>query len=245
MPLTIVILAGGTCPPELEAASGERMKARVRVGGRSLLQISAEAAHGLGDMVVVGDAWPGARSVPGGLTMAESLDCGWSAVGSGPALFVTADLPDLSGADLRAFLGALEPGIDLGYPVVSAESCGRARPGIRRTTLPLREGRMTGGNAFLMTRKAWSKIGPLMDKAYARRKSPLALAALAGPRLALLAARARLAPGSVRLESAATGVGDRLGLRVKAVALERPGLANDLDSAEHFRLFAGEGPQSS
>lgn len=239
--MTTIILSGGACPDELALATGERRKGEILIAGHSLLDRAVRAAAPLGPVVTVGGAHPLAdQEAPAGGSLSESLANGWAACREDRALILTADLPDIREEDLREFLRVAPEDADIAYSVVEAKLCEEARPGIRRTALKLRGERLTGGNAALMTRAAWAKVAPLMEKAYRRRKSPLGLAALAGLPVILKVAGAVALPGVTPREDLERALSRRLGLTARAVRLDNPGLANDLDSVEHFWIFQAD-----
>ncbi len=239
--MTTIILSGGACPDELALATGEKRKGEILIAGHSLLDRAVRAAAPLGPVVTVGGGHPlAAKEAPAGGSLSESLAHGWAACEDDRALILTADLPDIGEEDLREFLRLAPEDADIAYSVVEAGLCEEARPGIRRTALRLKGERLTGGNAALITREAWEKVAPLMEKAYRRRKSPLGLAALAGPEVILRVAGAVALPGWTRREALEKALSRRLKLTARAVRLETPGLANDLDSAEHFWIFQAD-----
>ncbi len=239
--MTTIILSGGACPEELALATGERRKGEIQIAGHSLLDLAVRAAAPLGPVITVGGSHPEAwREAPAGGSLAESLAHGWAACEGDQAMILTADLPDIRESDLREFLRLAPAGADIAYSVVEARLCEEARPGIRRTALRLKGERLTGGNAALMGRAAWERVAPLMGKAYRRRKSPIGLAALAGPEVILRVLGAVALPGFTPRESLEKALSRRLGLTARAVKLETPGLANDLDSAQHFWIFQAD-----
>jgi 2-phospho-L-lactate guanylyltransferase (CobY/MobA/RfbA family) len=165
-------------------------------------------------------------------SFAENLFAGLRAAdGAELAVVATCDLPFLTGEVLAEFANdARSSGADLVYAAVPVEACYDRFPGIERTSVRLREGRLTGGNVVA------ARPGVLLGQenriraAYAARKSPFRLAWMFGLGTTLRAAIAlTIAPrllGLGELERAASRV---LGCSVKALLSDRPEIATDID----------------
>jgi len=238
-----VILAGGSARPELAAQAGTALRALVPVAGRPMVEWVAEALAGaecVDGIVAVGSVpeagrW---RRLPDAGSFVDNVYGGLEA--SGPAdhvLFVTCDLPFLTPESVDDFVRrALELNADVVYPVVKAADCAARFPGIRRTAVSLREGRLTGGNLMLARASFLLAQRGRIAAAYAARKSPLRLARMLGLGVLARFAASKIVGGSVlpihALEEAASCL---LGGRARALASAYPEIATDIDRAEDLR----------
>jgi hypothetical protein len=155
------------------------------------------------------------------------------------AVVSTADMPHLTPASVQAFVEAALPmKADLVYPVVPVDVCSEAYPGMRRTSLPTREGRFTGGNIVLMRPAAILRSRAHIEAAHAARKSPLRLAMMlglgvaAGVAVSLLTGR-----GLLRIASLETAVGRLIGASARALVSGDPILATDVDRPEDVAVL--------
>ncbi len=149
-------------------------------------------------------------------------------------LLCAADMPFLTVEALQGFLTtALETGADLVYLAVPLEALQRfsGTEKVHKTKATLKEGKLTGGNLFLLKAKVLPNIADLAQRAIRFRKNPLRLGQLASWRII---ARFLLRRLSVRdLERRAE---ELLGCRCKAVIADWPELAFDVDKPEDHRL---------
>lgn len=231
-----MILAGGKCEPELAAHTGVEFRADVPFGERTMAQIVLDAVAPLGDPILVGGR-PGmaTRQVEGGASFVQSLSRGLSAVTSETFLLATADLPCLTTAACEDFVRQSDPAAALNYPVISQTDCEREFPGMKRTTLSLREGTFTGGNLGYMRTDLMRQAMPTLEKAYAYRKSPLKLASLVGFGTLGRVLLARLVPQSLSLSVLEKKVGGFLGVRVHAVVSKYAEIGADIDNLSQYK----------
>lgn len=242
--MDIVILAGGRCDPDLAEFSGTEWRADLPFGGRSMLDIVVSAVSGFGDPIVVGAAGdPIVRHVPAGAHFIESLSNGIGAVTTPEFLLATADLPCLTAEAVQDFLDRCDPQAGFNYPVITVDDCESAFPGMRRTSLRLREGEFTGGNIALMQTDSMRRALPTMQEAYANRKKPLKLAAMVGLDTLFRVAVGRVAPASLPLATLEAKVSRFLGVRIKAVVSRYAEIGADIDNlAQYKSLIALKNP---
>jgi CTP:molybdopterin cytidylyltransferase MocA len=232
-----VILAGGGAGSTLAHAGGVENKALLQYRGRTLLDIAITAMRESGvidDVLVVGDlpVPPGVGNVPDRGSFIANLLNGLDAIGLAEnAIVSTSDMPFLSPATVAGFArSAARLDADLVYPIVAVEPCARAFPEMRRTSLPVREGRFTGGNMVLARPCSLISHRADIERAYASRKSPLRLALMLGPTVTLgVAASVLTGRGFValtRLERAASRL---IGARARALVMDDPAIATDVD----------------
>ncbi len=94
----------------------------------------------------------------------------------------SSDLPCLTSKVARDWLEQCrrENDIDFIYPIASLLSCQKAFPGVKRTTIPVRDGSYTGGNILMVRRNFLLANLDLARCFFESRKNPLALAKLLG-----------------------------------------------------------------
>ncbi len=183
---TAIILAGGATDAPWQQASGAQARALVPIRGEPMYRHVLRALQGvpeIGRILIVGDVPPGegyeVLPTPDGLL--ESVQRGLEASQTESVLFVTVDVPFLTAESVRFFLEAsLQSGAALTYAVVPADLCRERFPQIRRTTVRLREGELTGGNLFWAQRTVALRELPRLKSLYTARKQPLRLALAVG-----------------------------------------------------------------
>jgi GTP:adenosylcobinamide-phosphate guanylyltransferase len=184
---TAIVLAGGTTDEAWQRASGARVRAMVPVRGEPMYRHVLRALQGVPEVeriLVVGDVPPeaGYEVVPapeGGLM--ASVQRGLEVSTTDSVLFVTVDVPFLTAESVRFFLRkSLQSGAALTYAVVPAAVCRERFPQLKRTTVRLREGELTGGNLFWAQRAVALRELPRLERLYAARKQPLRLALAVG-----------------------------------------------------------------
>ncbi len=236
--MDVVILAGGRCDEALRAATGVDLRADIKVGGRTLTQIVLDATRPFGEPILVGGPLSAApRRVEAGADFCGSLGNGLAQVKTDKFLLVTVDLPCLTNEGLQDFVSNCDPNAGLNFPVVRIEDCEREFPGMKRTTLKLREGTVTGGNVGLMETEAMRRALSVMERAYAMRKKPLKLAQMVGFGVLSRVVLGQVIPGTLPLTRLEKGVGRFLGVKVHAVVSRYPELGADLDKASDYEAF--------
>ena len=236
--MDVVILAGGRCDDELRAASGAEFRADIEVCGRTLARTVLEAAGPLGEPILVGGpAGLTKRQTAAGDDFCGSLRNGLEQVATEKFLLITVDLPCLTTQALQDFLDRCDGQAGLNYPIVRADECERRFPGMKRTTLKLREGEFTGGNVALMQTEAMRRALPVMERAYSLRKSPLRLARELGLGVLGRVVLGQIWPQTLPVARLEKAVGRFLGVGVHGVVSGYAELGADLDSAEQYEAF--------
>ncbi len=233
--MDVVILAGGTCDPDLAALSGVATRAELPFRGRRFVDIVLEATAPLGDLVLVGGpAGLADRQVAPGSTFLESVSSGLDAVRTEAFLLVTCDTPFLTTEGLRDFLDRCDPEAGVNYPIIPIADCEAQFPGLKRTALKMREGRFTGGNAALIRTGLMRASLPVLEQAYAARKSPLRLAGLVGWQTLLRVMVGRLSPNTLTQRTLERAVGAFLGMPVKGIVTHHAEIGTDIDDATQY-----------
>ncbi len=241
-----VVLAGGEAKPELEAVIGTKNRAMAIVLGKPLLRHVVDAlleAHPHSPISVVGNQ-------PQSPDYQVLKDCGGfvpnvlSGVNAHTdaklVLIATADLPFLKGDSVRAITllaqkVATDTGAEAIFPIVPVASCYREYPGIKRTSVKLKEGEFTGGNLMFVVPKSLLQQEKRLGDLYEARKSPLKLAGMLGycvlARLILSRLSVLSPPTLPMLEEIFSRV---IGVRAKAIVCDFPDIATDLDRPSDF-----------
>lgn len=191
-----VVLAGARNEGPLKEVSDAPLEALIEVGGRPMLAHVLEALRQTGqvgtvaivgpreELAAAGDwvrwdhiRFPGdAGSLPANLKL--GLD---SLATQRPVLVVTSDIPLITPEAVVHFLRACaQEEADVYYPIIRREDSEARYPGVTRTYARLREGEFTGGNLALLSPAMVARHGPVLERAMALRKNPLALARLFG-----------------------------------------------------------------
>lgn len=233
--MDIVILAGGLCDPETAEATGCRFRAELPYKGRTMLETVISAVSPLGSAIVVGEAREGPyRQVVPGASFIESLQNGLDAVSTGSFLLVTADLPCLTTAALEDFVRRADVKAAFNYPVIPVRLCDEAFPGMKRTTLRLKDGEFTGGNIALMSTDLMQRALPVLQRAYAARKSPGRLAAIVGFGTLARVLLAKVFPKTLSLAALERIIGRFLGVPVRAIETPFAEIGADIDNLSQY-----------
>lgn len=241
-PIPAVILAGGQADEALARAAGVRHKALVPVLGRPMVLHVASALAAcdcVSEVLLAGppevaDVVPGARPLGNADSFLGNVLAGTSACSGAPrCLLVTCDIPFVTAEALTAFVRlAWERDVDLAYPIVALHHCAQRFPGMARTSLRLREGRFTGGNAVLVRPQFLTRNAALIEAAFAARKEPIRLAGMIGWDLILRVLLSFAIPKSLPLALLEQRVGRLVGGQVAAIPLPYPEIGADIDKPQ-------------
>lgn len=251
-PLPAAILAGGGREDGLAHESGASCKALVHFNGRPMIDWVAEAlaeSRLVADVVAVEgsdralsrDAAPELPIVAAeGPGFIDTMAAGVRAFPEADrVLVVTADLPLLTAEAIDGFVRSCqETQSGLSYAIVEAEAFEIAFPGRDKTVARLREGRFTGGNLAVVTRRFVLEQGPVIARTFDRRKSPIGMAQIFG-----LSFVVRLVLGRLRIVDLERRGSEIIGAPVSAVPVPWPEIGFDVDDAEDLELarcFLGE-----
>ena len=246
MNVPCIILAGGKAKPELQAVIGIENRALALVNGETMISLivaAIAASESTGAVAAIGSLPPmeGVDILPDAGDFVSNVLAGATHFENEPyVLYLTADLPFLSGEVLTEFINqavarAKATGAALVYPVVPVELCYARFPGIKRTVLKLREGVLTGGNVMLARPAGILQQREAIASAYAVRKSPLKLGALLGMgTLVRIVLSQVVSRNLLTVEYLEKRVEKLLGCSVSAILSESVELATDLDKPEDF-----------
>ena len=245
---TVVALAGGELEADFRNAGYDvPNKAYLDVGGVTMLERVLRALRNsaeIGRIVCVtppdafAKAFPDERRtlcddiVAPGADVVDSILAGFRGVDRREMVMVAAtDLPLASAADFTAFARrAVAVECDVGYGFVRREAHAAKYPQVRHTWVHLREGTFCGGGVSIVRAGAVASTAALVRKFAAARKSPLRLAGLFSPLLAL-----RLVFGSVGIAELEQRADSLSGLRCRGIACDEAELAVNVDRLEDLR----------
>jgi len=235
--MNAVITAGGRVAGEFARAIGSPVKALARIGGSSLLERAISSARGAGATrvaVVGGDEVRASGAqidlfIPEAPSGAQNVHLALSAFGDEGLIYLTSDLPFLSGAHIRAFL-ARTPPASLGIPLAAADDYERQFPGSPEHATVIGGERISNGSVFLVPPGAAPLIDSMAQKLFDARKDLLAMAVMLGPGLLLKFALKRLTIADIERKAASL-----LGFSAVAVRDCDPELCFDIDTFEDYR----------
>lgn len=246
MSYTALLLAGQRPGPDRLAGDG--LKALIQVAGRPMVARVAEtllACPSIGRIVVLAQDYTTlAPHLPDDprITFATSQagisrSVAAAADGRWPVLVTTADHPLLTVATIENFLSRAG-GCDVAVGVVERAVVRRRFPANRRTWLKFRGGWWTGANLFALNGAVAANALNLWSEIEQDRKKGWKLVARFGPVLLV-----RALTRTITLAEALSQAGRSIGVGVRAVALDDPLAAVDIDKAEDLTLaeavFAG------
>lgn len=234
-----VITAGGRVDGAFAQALGTGVKALAPFGGSTLLERTITAAREIGieRIAVIGGAEVRSacshlvervidESSSGSDNLLSALHA-WD--DDPPLLYLTSDMPFVSGEALSAFLRAA-PHDALAMPLTEWPDFASRFPGAPPFGVTLAGERVVNGGAFLIPARASQAIEAFAVRFFDARKSVWKMARLTGPALLLQFVLRRL--GIAQLEAQA---GRLLGIPAKAVRNAPAELAYDIDVYEEYR----------
>jgi CTP:molybdopterin cytidylyltransferase MocA len=239
MGLAAVITAGGRVDGEFARTIGTTVKALAPFRNSTFLDLTIAAlrAAGADRIAVVGGSEVRAacegrveRCLTESADGAENLTLALHAWDDEESLlYLTSDMPFVTGAALRAFLERAPSGT-LCLPLVEWRDFVRLYPRAPPFGIALGGEKVVNGGAFLIPPYSRSKIAPAATRLFGARKNAWRMARLAG-----LTVLVRFACGSLRiahLESRAQAV---LGVPARALRGSPPELGYDVDVLEEYR----------
>ncbi|MDX1625327.1 MAG: nucleotidyltransferase family protein [Wenzhouxiangellaceae bacterium] len=245
--LEAIVLAGDRGPGDpLSVGHGVPGKVLVPVEGRPLL---AHVLDAVCDCPVVGTVAVAAPDRPGFAELlaqrpsvrrvapadgpAASVQRALEALeGRRPVLVVTGDHPLLRAGWLEEFADrAAATGADAVVGVVSHALVQQAFPGSKRTRYRFRDLQVCGTNLFYLSDRAAADVAAVWRGFEADRKRPWRILRRLGPGVLF-----RYLLGRLDLDAAMRALSRRIGVEVRAVVLEWPEAAVDVDSPADLEL---------
>lgn len=237
-----VITAGGRVEGEFAAAIGSPVKALARLGDSTLLErgIAAARAAGAASVAVIGgDEVRGAvgaqidQLIPEAPSGAQNVHLALGAFPDDEFLYLTSDLPFITGSSVRAFLERRTPA-SLAMPLAGADAYAARFPGSPEHATTIGKERVANGSVFVVPAGAARVIDSVAQQLFNARKNLPAMARLLGPALLLKFATRRLSIADIERKAASL-----LGIPVFAVRDCAPELCFDIDTIEDYRYALG------
>jgi GTP:adenosylcobinamide-phosphate guanylyltransferase len=240
---TAIVLAGSRPGRDPFAAQfGTDMKALIAVAGEPMVRRPVRAllaSKNIGAVMVLSQApgriadvipksWRVAMRHSRGTIAETMLDICTDPATWWPVIVTTADHALLDTETVDEFCAG-STGADLAVGVVERKVLTRRFPKSERTWLKFRGGAYTGANLFVLRSPKVRPVIELWRSVEQDRKKGWRLLALLGP-VVLIGALLRL----LSLDDVLARLGDKLGLRIKAVRLSNPMAGVDVDKpADH------------
>jgi GTP:adenosylcobinamide-phosphate guanylyltransferase len=237
-----VVLAGGAADPRL--APDLPNKAFLALGGRPVVARVVDALRAcvaVDRIVAVGPPDALAAVLGGGVDvvaerggMLDNIAAAIERLGDATHIMpVASDLPLLDAATLADFLGRCGDDADFFYPIVPRAVMEARFPGARKTFVTVTDGTFCGGSILLFRTAVVDRVRPFMEQVVAARKKPWLLAQLFG-----WATVMKFASGRLSIEEMQARAEAITGFRARAVVIERPELALDVDADRPENLEA-------
>jgi len=241
--LPALITAGGRLSPDFAAHCGTDLKALALLGKQMLIERVIAALRESGLVSTIGIVGPverlqgaGVRAdlwIEEGQTGPENIQRGIAALRESGSLrseerlvICATDVAFLHADTIRELHQVAEqrPDADIVFPIVRGETYDTAFPGSPNTYAPLADGRFTGSSVQIVRPDAITRNLPLIEKAFAARKSQMAMAQLLGLPFIL-----RFVTRTLTVAAAEARVGAVTGLRCHAPVFTDARIAADVD----------------
>ncbi len=238
--VTAVVLAGGDENEPLAKHFGTTSKALIPIKGRPLVSYVLEAlkeSKNVKNIIYVGTQDTQFSSLfdlvlGAGKRFTETLSRGVEAAldytPKQDILVISSDLLWLTSEDIDHFITLCKDAA-IFYPVIPRSAVEKEFPEQKRTYAKLKEGEFTGGSLMLVEASAAKRLIPFAERAYQARKNLFALARLIGFDITIRFLTRTLSVA--RLEG---HISKKLGEPIKAVFIERAGIAMDVDELTHL-----------
>lgn len=245
MKIDAIVLAGGQLNDLVITEDSPAIKAMIKLGGRPMLDYVLEALAGsekVGRIVVLspkplgGGDWSEKinRLIVTDDTITANIAKGIKYLGEeGRFLLISSDIPFLTPEALDDFLEKTEGvNAELYYPIIAKEAVEKQFPKSQRTYITLKEGVFTGGNIFLIGKRAFLENKSNGEKMFSYRKSPLKMIGLIGIATIIKFLTRRLT--IPELENKASEI---LACRSRAIISDYAGIGVDVDKAADIELY--------
>lgn len=244
MKIDTIVLAGGKLNDPV-ADGSPAVKALIKLGGRPMLDYVLEAlsqSDKVGKIVVLSPEPPGNgdwskkidKLIITDDIITANITKGIEFLGKeGLFLLISSDIPFLTAAAIDDFLEKTDRiDAELYYPIIPKEAVERQFPGSQRTYISLKEGVFTGGNIFLIEKRAFLRNRSHGERMFSYRKSPLKMIGLIGIVTIAKFLSRRLTIGE--LEKKASEI---LACRTRAVITDHAGIGVDVDKISDLELY--------
>lgn len=251
---TTILLAGDRAGDVLAEQSPGKRKALLHLNGRPMVMYVLEmllAAPSVGNVVIVAnrvaeieanaDLQAFVKGAGGRITFREGAGSPATSVlktmedmqFSGGVLVTTADNPLLSAATLEKFCAGVlaDPSTEAAVGLARESDIRPAFPDVKRTYIRLGNEGYSGCNLFALTPGAGPKAARAWSEVEGRRKKPWQLILHFG-----VGTLIRAVLGGLDLDAAMRSASKSMGLTVRAIVLDDPIAAMDVDRPDHVRF---------
>jgi molybdopterin-guanine dinucleotide biosynthesis protein A len=228
-----IVLAGG--PPDPRLAPGLPNKAFAALGGRPVVARVLAALRGcaaIERVIAVGPAAalraldPALEVVPEQPSLMDNIAAAAAHLAGVPEVVaVPSDLPLITADAVDRFIRACAGDAGFYFAIVPQAALLQRFPGVHKTFVRVADGVFASGNILLFDPALIEKIRPFVQRVIDARKKPWLLAQLFGWSTVL-----KLASGTLTIAEMERRVLDVTGIAGKAVVLDAPELALDLDA---------------
>jgi molybdopterin-guanine dinucleotide biosynthesis protein A len=235
-----IVLAGGKADDPLARRFGVANKTLVPFRGRPLVEYTLEALHRSGlEVILVGPEArlnpPPRQRIADQGSMLGNLEAALALAQSQKVLVATADMPFLGPESVRWILGQA-PLAGLVYTAIPKPVVEQRFAGMRRTYARTKEGQFTGGNIVLLDKTLFAQALPVIRKAIALRKQPLALAGMIGWGVLL-----KTLLGQISIPELEARISKLLGMSACALITPYAEVGVDLDREEDLKWLDATG----
>lgn len=239
MGVDAVILAGAKNDGLLASSSSKEYEALIEIAGKEMVKYIIDVLKRV-DMVdqiiVVGpqelEKFAAARLVLSKGSLLENIKLGLNATNTPYNLILSSDIPLISVEAINSFLSdSKRKKSDFYYPIIPKKLVELDFPKTKKSYFSLTEGVFTGGNIFLINKKALLDLEDLIIKILKWRKTPWKLAYLLGFKFIV-----KLLTGTLSLPLIENQVHKLTAYHAKGVILNYPEVGFDIDKPKQLAL---------
>lgn len=242
-----IITAGGRLKGAFARQVGVSIKALMLLEGKTLLERTVSAMRGsrfIERVCVIGPAEVEAPARAAGAdlfvlertTGIDNMLAGIEALQSqGRVIQSASDLPFLTAGDIDDVAQKTPPDACLSYVVLERSEVEAEIDAPHATYIRFRDGEFTGGSVFALDAPTLRRIEPVLQRAFAARKSQVGMVRLLGPSLTLRMLLGQVVRGCLpTTEDARRRVEQLIGCPCALVRGCSTGVARDVDNAEDW-----------
>jgi len=240
VPLHAIITAGGRLPKQLRAPNRSAVKALLKVDGKSMLEVSTDAAQAcsaISNIAIVGNNEVRAATpadctfVAEGETVVDNIWRAFDQLGglSHDYLVLSPDLPFLNASSLNTFIENARADCELGMPLVRGKDFLAQFPNAPNRFARVDGQLITMGSCLFLTGPILKSNIPLMRDVYRSRKSLLRLAVLLGWSVLI-----GLVMGHLRLKALEARAKQLTGAEARGIWLTDASIAYDIDNRQNY-----------
>lgn len=241
--VSAVVLGGRRNDGKLREVSQAQWESLIEINGRPMVGYVLEALRGcrrVEHIALVGPAEASAMAaahsaqlVPPSETLMDALTSAAAVLPPDRMMLVTtSDIPLVQADDIEEFLKLCDARDgQFYYSIVPKAVVDTQCPGSRRTYYPTDHGPVTGGNAMLVHPDVLEPFRAKAEFVYRHRKNPVAMGLALGFGFVV-----KTLITGLTLDGIEQRFSDYLGLRARAIVVNRASIGVDVDKPEDYRL---------